>query len=214
MSIHSCAHIVPFFRDLSHDEVEELNDALQHTKLKKNETLFRPGEVSDTLYVLSAGEIHLIKLNENGKEQLVSVLNPGDFIGELSIITRTEHGTLAVASKPSALCMLSYESFQRFLMRYPQVAMRIMEQLSQQLQNAQEQTLTIATDSVQNRIGRYLLEQDGTLTMKKKDLASFLGTTPESVSRTLKQFEENGAITKKTASQFVIQDPDLLITPE
>lgn len=214
MSIHTCAHIVPFFRDLSHDELEELNDALEHRSLQRNETLFLPGEVSDTLYILQSGEIQMIMLNENGKEQLVAVLKPGDFIGELSIITQSEHTSMAIASKQSELCMLNHHTFQRFLLRYPQVSLRIMEQLSKRLQHAQDQTLTIATDNVQNRIGRYLIENEGRLTMKKKDLASFLGTTPESVSRTLKQFEDLGAIKKRTATSYEVTDEEALIFPE
>lgn len=214
MAIHSCIDIVPIFDGLDLEQKREISESIKHIKLKRNEALFMPGDPLDTLYILAQGQINLSKLNENGKEQLVSILKPGEFIGELSIFRKTEADLMGIAKKESLLCTLDYDNFQAFLMRTPQVAMKVLEALSSRLQSAQRQTLTIATDSVQNRIGRYLLENNGELGMAKKDLASYLGTTPESVSRTLSSLEEAGAITPLTSRTFKILDGDLLLQDE
>ena len=214
MAIHSCMDIVPIFDGLNPEQKREISDAITHIKVKRNETLYLPGDTLDTLYILASGQIHLVKLNEHGKEQLVSILQPGEFMGELSIFNTSKTETMAVAKKDSLLCTLRYDAFQAFLLRTPQVAMKMLQALSVRVQAAQRQTLTIATDSVQNRIGRYLLETGGDIGMAKKDLASYLGTTPESVSRTLTALEEQGAIRPTHARKFAILKKELLLHEE
>lgn len=211
MAIHSCIDIVPIFDGLNPEQKKEISEGITHIHVKRNETLFLPGDVLDTLYILASGQINLIRLNENGKEQLVSIIQPGDFIGELSIFRKTEADTMGVAKKDSRLCTLRYDYFQQFLSRTPQVAFRMLEILSSRLEHAQRQTLTIATDSVQNRIGRYLLENGGELGMAKKDLASWLGTTPESVSRTLGALEDQGIIRAVSSRRFEILQEERLL---
>ncbi len=214
MTIHSCIDIVPIFDGLNLEQKREISEAITHIQVKRNDTIFMPGDELDTLYILASGQINLIKLNENGKEQLVNILKPGEFIGELSIFRKTIADTMGVAKKDSLLCTLQYDDFQEFLLRTPQIAMKALEALSSRLQSAQRQTLTIATDSVHNRIGRYLLENNGDLGMAKKDLASFLGTTPESVSRTLSHLEEAGIIRARSSRSFDILDEEQLLQDE
>lgn len=202
MTDHLCVELVPIFNHLQKNEMEEIMDVSKYRKLKKNEVLFLPGDKAEMLYIIASGEIHLSTINENGKELLTSVKKSGDFIGELSILNKGFQETLAVAKKESELCTISFEDFQQILLKHPDVSIKILQELSSRLQESQYQTLMNSTSSVQERVANYLVANEGRIKISKKDLASYLGTTPESISRILTQFEEDGYVRKKSANEF------------
>ena len=202
MEHQSCVQLVPIFNHLDQQALDEILEVAVHKRLKKNEYLYQQGDSSEMLYIIASGEIHVSNLNENGKEMLISILKEGDFVGELSIITKTEHENYAVATKETEMCTISYTNFQRLLIKYPSISLQILEELSNRLQKSQSQALINSTLQVSERLSKYLSDTQGKLTMTKKNLASYLGTTPESISRLLTQFEEDGYLRKKSSKEF------------
>lgn len=188
--------------------MDEILEMSIHKRIKKNEVLFNPGDRADTLYIIASGEIHLSTINENGKELLLEILSVGDFIGELNILSMSTYDVLAVAKKETELCSIKFEDFQQLLMKYPQVSLYLVQELSQRLNRSQQQSLINSTLSVQERVKNYLNQHNGQLLMSKKDLAAYLSTTPESISRILTQFEEEGYIEKISSRQMRLLEED------
>lgn len=95
----SCISLVPIFNHLEPDQMDEIMSVTHPATYTKGELLYRPGDTSDTLYILHSGLIRIYRLAESGKEQLVRFLNPGDFTGELALFSESKHEAYAEAVK-------------------------------------------------------------------------------------------------------------------
>ena len=172
--------------------------------LQKGEMLFRAGEEDDTLYIINSGKVRIYRLSDSGKEQLVRILNPGDFTGDVAIFQPgSVHENFAEALQNTSICLIQQEDLQKYLMEYPQISLKILSEVTMRLKDSEKQTTQVAIENVESRIISFLAEcvekESGnsptvTLPMSKKDLASYLGTTPETISRRFTSLEQLGLI--------------------
>lgn len=78
---------VPIFNHLESDSLALIHKKIHSIEFKKGEYLFRAEEPTNTLYIIQSGAVRLFHLLESGKEQLIRILKPGDFIGEWSLFS-------------------------------------------------------------------------------------------------------------------------------
>lgn len=215
----SCITLVPIFNHLQDEQMDEIMGLTKHTSYKKGEIIYRDGDKSDSLYIVRSGRIRIYRLSESGKEQLVRILSPGDFTGELALFRESIHTSYAEAMRNTDVCMITREDLQQLLIRFPSISLRILSEFSNRLDKSETQTARFATESVETRLAYFLAESIDSgdtsmeieLPMTKKDLASYLGTTPETLSRKLTEFEQEGYIKQKTGKKIVILDLDGLL---
>jgi CRP/FNR family transcriptional regulator len=171
------------------------------------------------LIVVHEGAVKLVRTSRDGRERVVRVLHEGDFSGEASLLTGARPDYSAVALSDTEACSFRPEDFAKLLAQHPQVGLSMMGVLSRRLQESQELLDQVTNQSVDVRIANYLLglearpSEDGirvTLPILKKDIASLLGTTPESLSRALKRLTRQGLITP-SGSDILLSDIDGLI---
>lgn len=214
-----CISVVPIFNHLEREQMEEVMKVVKSTSYKKGELLYREGDTSDFLYIVSKGKIRIYRLSESGKEQLVRILNSGDFTGELALFRESIHESYAEAMCETNVCMISRNDLQEFLLKYPTISLRILSEFSKRLETSERQTARFATEKVETRLALFLAEclekgnntMEVELPMSKKDLASYLGTTPETISRKLADFENEAYIKQKTSKKIEILDLDSLL---
>lgn len=213
-----CISIVPLFNHLSKAEMNEIVKETVSVTYKKGNTIFLAGQRSNGLYIVHKGRVKIYRLSEAGKEQLVRILGPGDFIGESSLFNETVHDSYAEAMEDVECCVMSRSDFQKFLLRFPTISLRMLAEFSSRLSQSEHQAASIALQSAETRIAMYianLSEQMNspkiTLQMSRKDLASHLGTTPETVSRRLAQFEDAGWIRQSGQRDIEVLDLDALL---
>lgn len=212
-----CVSLVPIFNHLEWEQMEEIAKHTQSRTFQKGEFLYQPEEASDSLYIINTGLVRIFRLTESGKEQLVRFLRPGDFTGELALFATTTHEAFAEAMKETTVCMLTRQNLQELLAKYPAISLKIMEEFSNRLERSEKQTTLVATEKVETRLALFLVEQmdpatqEVMLPMAKKDLASYLGTTPETLSRKLGSLEDRGLIQQVTNKQILIKDVDELL---
>lgn len=213
-----CVSIVPIFNHLTSEEMNEIVKETTSTTHKRGELIYRAGEKSKGLYIVHKGRVKIYRLSETGKEQLVRILEPGDFTGELALFSETEHDAYAEATMKTELCVMNRADFQKFLIKYPAISLKVLTEFSSRLQKTEKQAAHIAMETVETRLALFLadvVEEQNSfhikLPMSQKDLASHLGTTPETVSRTLRDFELSGSIKQKKARQIEIIDLDALL---
>lgn len=213
-----CISIVPIFNHLDHEDMEKIAKVTAPTTLKKGEHLFRAGDSSHSLYIIHLGKIKVYRLAENGKEQVIRILTPGDFTGELSLFTDLVHDTYAVATEATDICRIQRTQVQDMLVAYPAIALKVLQEFSTRLDQSEMQTTQLGTESIETRLGFYLAQQMEEnhssviqLPMARKDLASFLGTTPETLSRKLAVFESNGWIAQEGQRRIAILNMDALL---
>lgn len=217
----ACVRLVPIFNHLEDDQMDKIGESAQTLELQKGEVLFRAGEADDTLYIIHTGRVRIFHLSESGKEQLVRILNPGDFTGELAIFQPGQvHENYAEALQKSTICLINRKDLQTYLESYPQISLKILSEMTARLKESEKQTFQVALENVESRIISFLIscvEQDSgnspiiELPMSKKDLASYLGTTPETISRKFTNLEREGLIKQLPKSQIHIPDLDLLL---
>src|SRR5699024_10820339 len=81
----NCLSLVRIFNHLESSQMDDIMTVVQHRTFKKGEMLYHAGEKADALYIVHQGLVKIYRLSESGKEQLVRILNSGDFTGELAI---------------------------------------------------------------------------------------------------------------------------------
>lgn len=214
----ACVSLVPIFNHLSEEQMDEIMQAVQGVSFKKGEIVYHAGDASDSLYIVNRGQIKIYRLSESGKEQIVRILNPGDFTGELALFQEDVHESFAETLVRTNICMIKREDLQTLLLKYPTISLKILAEFSNRLDTAEKNTTSFATEKVETRIANFLAEsydnEDSNLIelpMSKKDLASYLGTTPETMSRRLTEFEEAGFIKQKGQRKIEIIDLDGLL---
>lgn len=197
-----CISIVPMFQDLNQQEMEEIAKTSEHQQYQKGEILIQAGELTDHLYIVHTGRVKMYRLSDSGKEQLIRILEPGDFLGELSLFSQQESDSYAEAMAKSNICSIHRKSMTDMLLKYPSISLKLLGQLSSRLEKTEKLVGQLSLQDVEKRTASYLVELaetvDGpeflTLPMSKKDLASFLGTTQETISRRLSSFQDRGWI--------------------
>lgn len=215
----SCIALVPIFNHLEEEPMKEIMGTAQSVSYKRGENIYQAGNQSDSLYIVNKGKIRIYRLSESGKEQIVRILYPGDFTGELALFSNSIHESFAEAMEETQVCMITRSDLQEFLLKYPSISLKILAEFSNRLEQSEKQTARFATEKVETRLALFLaecLDHEGrsnefVLPMSKKDLASYLGTTPETISRKMSDLVEAGYIKQKVHKRIEILDLDGLL---
>jgi len=202
--IHSthvgCVSLVPIFNHLNQEAMSKIATKARHKELKRGEYLYQAGDEEDSVYIVHQGQVRIFHLAESGKEQLIRVLNPGEFTGEWTIFSSDQyHEHFAEATRKTSICVINRDDLQGLLKEYPDISLKILQAMSDRLQQSEKQTTSVAIEQVTNRIIYYLedlaspMAEEDELTvelpMTRRDIASYLGTTPETLSRKFKELE-------------------------
>lgn len=216
-----CIRLVPIFNHLDEESMMKIATKVRHKNFKRGEYLYQAADEDDTVYIVHQGQVRIFHLSESGKEQLIRVLNPGDFTGEWTIFSpNAYHEHYAEATRNSAICAINQNDLLDLLNEYPEISIKILSSMSERLQESERQTASVATESVVNRIIYYLegladteTEDEVTveLPMTRKDLSSYLGTTPETLSRRFKELEKKGVIKPLTKNKIYIPSIEELL---
>lgn len=197
-----CISIVPIFNHLSPEEMQEIANTSKSENYHKGELIFQAGEPSEHLYIVHKGRVKIYHLSDSGKEQLIRILEPGDFLGELSLFSKQESDSFAEAMVSSEICSIHRRDLQNILIKFPSISLKILEQFTNRLEQTEKLVSQLSLLDVEKRTASYLVElaegwakeSEITLPMSKKDLASYLGTTRETISRRLSSFQNSGWI--------------------
>jgi CRP-like cAMP-binding protein len=212
-----CIHKVPIFEQLTEDESASLLTVIHSHRYKKGEYVFREGEQSNCLFILNQGLVKLFKTSDEGKEQIYRFLFPGDFLGQFALLQEKNHYAHAEALEDTDICLIHRQDFIALLESNSKMAYRFLVALSERLGQAEEWIGTLSLLEVERRLAKLLLtffdrnnrQPVIKLPAQKKELASLLGTTPETLSRKLAMFEDSGAIAVNR-NHLTILNPELL----
>ncbi len=210
-----CLGHVPIFAGLSGGEAEEIAQIASTRSFHKGDTVYLAGDRGGTLFVLHTGRVKISRLSAGGKEQVLRVAGPGDFIGELSLLSSLPLTDNAQALEDTTMCVLQGDRLKELMGKFPSIAFKVMDVMSRRLENADRLIESISLSPVTQRLARALLDQANakgavTLQMTKGDFASQLGMSQETLSRKLKALQEEGLITLSGHRKIVIRDREAL----
>lgn len=207
----SCIEHVPIFASLSLEEQVEIAEIASSRSFEKGEMVYRAGDQGGTLFVPYTGRVRLFRLSASGKEQLLRVVEPGDFIGELSLFSSLPLTDYAQALEATTMCVLQGERLKELMAKYPSIAFKVMDELSRRLEKVENRVEEISFSSVATRVAGALLKMSKgkpeiVLPMTKGDLASQLGMSQETLSRRLTEFQQDGLILLRGHRRIIIKD--------
>ena len=195
---------IPLFADLNEEELRLLADAQMVRKFQKNVIVLHEGDQSNALYLIDSGQVKVSKINEDGKEVVLSILGEGDHFGEMSLIDDEPRSASIITKTTCDFSLIRKQDFEQVLGANPQLALAVMRSLCQRLRAADRSIESLALMDVYGRIARLLLdsaiEQDGKQLvpgrLTHKDIAQMVGSSREMVSRIFKDLTDGGYISK------------------
>lgn len=212
----TCMAKVPIFSSLSPEEMATIAEIITDKEYKKGESIYLSGETGKHLYVINQGKVKIFRISEAGKEQIIRILYPGDFMGELSLFAHSPVNSSAEALEPTALCVIDGDKLSQIMSNVPGIAVKIIEELSKRLLNAENLIESLGLHDVEQRVADTLLRMAAdrdeiTLTITKKDLAAHMGMSQETLSRKLTQFQDIGLIQQVGRKKIEILDRKSLL---
>lgn len=195
----NCIEIVPIFSNLTYEEMMEVARITKDKTYKKGEMIYMSGDKGEKLYVIHKGKVKITRITSSGKEQVIRVLGPGEFMGELSLFSPIPLTDNAETLSETIVCMIDGNKLKNLMMKHSQIAFKVMEELSKRLEKAENLIENISLQGVEKRLADTLIEiadekGEVNLKMSKKDFASYIGMSQETLSRRLTIFQDMGFI--------------------
>jgi CRP-like cAMP-binding protein len=197
---------VSIFRELSDAALASLDRLSRVRDFPKNSVVVSAEERGDSLFVVAEGKVKVVLFGESGREMILSVFQPGDFFGEMSLLDNQPRSATAIAMTDARFLVLERQAFARHLVESPRSSLAVLAELSRRLRKADEVIGDLALLDVYGRVARTLQQlarRDGERTPEGAvildrpsgaDLGAMVGTTRESASRALSDFQRRGLL--------------------
>ncbi len=192
----------PLFSGLPDNQLDALVKISAVKKFSKGETIFSEGDEGIGFYVAETGSIKIAKLSFEGKEQILHIFGPGEPFGEVPVFTGKPYPANAMAIKKSKVIFFPAKEFTDLLLADPSIALNMLAILSMRLKQFTVQVENLSLKEVPGRLAGHLVwlsKEQGdimevALEISKGQLASLLGTIPETLSRILGKMSGEGLI--------------------
>jgi len=206
----------PLFRALDEADTRALRAGVSDVRFARGERVFDEGDDGDQLYVILDGKIKLTRTAADGRENLLSVLGPGEMFGELSLFDPRPRTASAIAVTDSRLAGLSHDYLRQWLSGRPEMALHLLRALAQRLRRANDVMADLVFTDVPGRVAKALLdladkfgEESGTglqvnHDLTQEELAQLVGASRETVNKALADFSARGWLQLHAKSVLIL----------
>jgi CRP/FNR family transcriptional regulator, cyclic AMP receptor protein len=206
---------VPLFSMLTSSQAEQVAEGVVKRRFRRGEIIVEQGRKSNALFILLTGRARVLTSDSRGREVILAMLHPGDYVGEMSLIDNEPHSATVRAEVQTDVLVLGRTEFARCLPENSSLSYAIMRGLVARLRAADRQIESLALLDVYGRVARTLLdmaeETGGTLLIRNKvsrqDLAKIVGASREMVSRVMKDLEERHYVETQPDGSVIIKEP-------
>lgn len=197
---------VPLFAGLNPHELAQVDRRCRAHGFEAGSTIYRVGDAATTLYVVATGAAKTIRPGEDGRETLLDLCGPGDFLGAVPALGEEFYPDWAWALTPSCLLGIDAAAYTEIMEEFPAVAMATLKGVSRRLSESQRAVHLLAGAPLEQRLAATLLLlaekvgrpwEGGTLLdvpLSREDLAAMAGAATESVSRLLSRWRRQGLV--------------------
>lgn len=217
-----CTQKVSIFSGLTSEENGQVHQLIRRFSYQKGEVLILDGQSLERLMIVHSGQLKAYRDTADGKQQILHVFGPGDFLGERTLFKHTESAYTVEALTKVSVCTIHRDEFQSLLDEYPSIAKKILEVLSDRLTHLEKTLESMGTKTIDKRVSAVLvdfgqkfgqrknghLELD--LPLNREGIASFIGLTRETVTRKMKRLERDGIIRAVGNKKILIIDWEAL----
>lgn len=201
MAKHDAIPMVPLFRGLTEKQLDLMAEVFPRKRYDPSQIIFSEGEPAAGFYILLSGRLKIYKLSLEGKEQILHIIEPGEPFAEVALFSETKFPAYAEAIEKSEVMFLSRNAFRQLIGSDPTIAMNMLAILSQRLKYFTRLIEDLSLKEVPQRLAAYLVflahrerSNQVTLGISKGQLASLLGTIPETLSRIIAKMAGRGLI--------------------
>lgn len=196
-------HNIPLFSGLSDKQLDAVAAIASKRSHPKNTIIINEGDETDSLYLILSGKVKVVLSDEDGKEITISLLEPNEYFGELSLIDEEPRSARVVTMDKCQFSVIHRSDFNKLLDDNPGLARNLLKGLTTRLRLANKNIESLALMDVYGRVARTLLqfatdEGDKKVIKEKltqKDIANMVGASREMVSRIFKDLTTGGYIT-------------------
>jgi CRP/FNR family transcriptional regulator len=182
-------------------------DALVKRKpaLQKGDVLFRAGQPFQAVYAVKAGGFKVFTQHSSGEDKLIGFYLPGDILG-VDALSTDEHISTAVAIDTSTVCEIPFKDLERLSLQLPTLNRQLLSIMSKELSDERMHAELLSRKSAEERMALFILwlsqrqakrgfnDESFRLGLLHRDVALYLGLTPETVSRVLAKFSDEGLV--------------------
>jgi CRP/FNR family transcriptional regulator, dissimilatory nitrate respiration regulator len=192
----------PLFNGLPLEQVDRILKIVVEKKYNRGETIFFEGDNGNGFYMVESGKVKIYKMSLSGKEQILHIFGPGEPFGEVPVFHGHPFPATAESIIKSTLLFFPRQRFIQLVHETPSIALNMLAVLSMRLRRFASQIENLSLKEVPARLAGYLTylsEEQGNadvveLEISKGQLASLLGTIPETLSRIFAKMSEEGLI--------------------
>lgn len=208
---------VDLFNDLSLQQLDEVGSIISDKKYKKGELIFADGDDGIGFYIVISGKVKVYKVSPDGKEQIMHIFGPGQPFAEVPVFEGSRYPANAEAMEQCRLFFFPKKDFIKLIQANPSLSMNMLASLSQRLKQFSRLIESLSLKEVPGRLASYLLylsDKNGSieefeLDIAKSQLASLLGTIPETLSRIFTRLSQHDLIRIQGPMIAILDRPGL-----
>lgn len=213
---------LPIFRYLSVKDFESLALDVEVLDVKKGDYVFQAGAPADKLYIVCFGQVKIFTHTVDGREQIMYIYNPGDFVGGHNLLTGHEYLYNAQAVESSIICTMSKQFFNRFCLNNPMILLQILEKSYDRIRWAEDLISRLSSTNAGIKVVNLLLRfasrygvksEEGIqidLSLSREELGSYAGLTRETITRKLGELKDLGLLDYRSNRKIIIKDEQAL----
>ena len=193
----------PLFAGVDSTAREMAAQAFRTLSIPSGKTVFEAGDDGYALYIIKRGKVKVSHSNLDDKEKVLAYLGPGEVFGEMSLVDESPRSATATAIKPTVLYALYKEEYWGLIGRYPRVAHNLARIIARRLREMNHEVEVLTFNEARGKVAYALLKlyrhnygeptrRGRMLVLTQRQLADMAGTSRETVTRVVNEFEERG----------------------
>ena len=199
---------VPIFSELKDETLSQLSKTGSVQSYSKDSIILTEKEAGSALFIIFSGKVKISRISseDSDKEVILSILNPSDFFGEMSLLDGLERSATATTMADSKIFIIQRNDFLQLLHDHPEVSIALLQELTQRLRAAGMKIKALSLKDAEGKVATVILQladdigkiKHGVVEIEKlpfqHELANMAGTSRETISRTLHAFAKKGLI--------------------
>jgi CRP/FNR family transcriptional regulator, cyclic AMP receptor protein len=198
---------VPIFSELNDDTLQQLSRSGSIQNFSEDSIILSEKEAGSALFIIISGKVKISRISpDDDKEVILSILNPSDFFGEMSLLDGLERSATATAMEDSKIFIIQRNDFLNLLIEHPEVSIVLLQELTQRLRAAGMKIKALSLKDAEGKVATVLIQladdvgkiKQGVVEIEKlpfqHELANMAGTSRETISRTLHSFAKKGLV--------------------
>lgn len=193
--------------------LKQLSDQYDVESFPKKQSLFQEGKRPKYLYYLLKGKVKAFKVHSDGKEYITDLFSEGDFIGYSALIDDKNYDHSTVVLEEAEIMQIPKEDFLQMIYSDITIAAKFIRIITQNVKDKEERLLSLAYSSLRKRISQALVDinskfnstdKSKSIMFSREDIAQYVGTTTESLIRTLSDFKAEKLIEIKDGKITIV----------